>query len=598
MSWQEPLKVFIGLILLGFPVALIFAWAFELTPEGVKLTESVADGESIHKETGKKLEIAILVGIGLIVALFGYQQFTASDSSVTTNSATNYSGNGPAAGVGGDSIAVLPFVDLSPDGDQEYFSDGISEEILNVLVRIPKLKVAGRTSSFSFKGKNQDLRDIGAALNVDHVLEGSVRKAGARLRITAQLIRSNDGFHVWSETYDRELTDIFAIQDDIAKNVADAMAKSLGIAAGQSLVGSRTDDPIAYDNYLKAHELYRQRGEDNLRKARNLLADAIARDPNFADAWAEMGLILETYPWYVTGYRYDNSELWASALDAAEQMARRALAIDPENVQALSVLGEAYTQRHDYVRAFEYYDRISALGANIVVLGPWAQTLIQVGYFDEAEKVARASVAVDPLNAIEQNSLGWSLAVQGRYDDAMAVWSNHIDRDTEYRITFPYFNLARLFIVLGRYQDANDLIERVFKNSPNYSESEREQNLASMANLRKLAAGDLTPDEYVKIEGDPVLAYTSESLIKQLNEPAPAVKKLEALWLKDDVELKLFMLTNDSYEIAFQNPTWQQAVRDSGVLKLWQARGFPYFCEAKGEDDFQCYADRVLRKQT
>lgn len=279
-------------------------------------------------------------------------------------------------------------------------------------------------------------------------------------------------------------------------------------------------------------------------------------------------------------------------------MARRALAIDPENVQALSVLGEAYTQRHDYVRAFEYYDRISALGANIVVLGPWAQTLIQVGYFDEAEKVARASVAVDPLNAIEQNSLGWSLAVQGRYDDAMAVWSNHIDRDTEYRITFPYFNLARLFIVLGRYQDANDLIERVFKNSPNYSESEREQNLASMANLRKLAAGDLTPDEYVKIEGDPVLAYTSESLIKQLNEPAPAVKKLEALWLKDDVELKLFMLTNDSYEIAFQNPTWQQAVRDSGVLKLWQARGFPYFCEAKGEDDFQCYADRVLRKQT
>lgn len=291
MSWQEPLKVFIGLILLGFPVALIFAWAFELTPEGVKLTESVADGESIHKETGKKLEIAILVGIGLIVALFGYQQFTASDSSVTTNSATNYSGNGPAAGVGGDSIAVLPFVDLSPDGDQEYFSDGISEEILNVLVRIPKLKVAGRTSSFSFKGKNQDLRDIGAALNVDHVLEGSVRKAGARLRITAQLIRSNDGFHVWSETYDRELTDIFAIQDDIAKNVADAMAKSLGIAAGQSLVGSRTDDPIAYDNYLKAHELYRQRGEDNLRKARNLLADAIARDPNFADAWAEMGLI-------------------------------------------------------------------------------------------------------------------------------------------------------------------------------------------------------------------------------------------------------------------------------------------------------------------
>ena len=191
----------------------------------------------------------------------------------------------------GASIAVLPFTDLSEAGDQEFFSDGISEEILNVLVRIPDLKVAGRTSSFSFKGKNADLREIGATLGVSHLLEGSVRRSGARLRITAQLIRSDDGFHLWSETFDREQTDIFEIQDEIARAIADQLALSLGLDDGP-IIPDRTDDIVAYENYLRAEQLYFKRGKENLEIAALMLGEVIARDPDYAPAWSALSGVL------------------------------------------------------------------------------------------------------------------------------------------------------------------------------------------------------------------------------------------------------------------------------------------------------------------
>ena len=158
------------------------------------------------------------------------------------------------------SIATLPFVNMSPDADNEYFADGISEEILNVLVRIPDLKVTGRTSSFSFKGRDLDLREIGSALGVEHILESSMRRSGKNLRITAQLIRSDTGFHLWSKTYDRQLLDIFDIQEDIAISVATELALSLRLEAGYNLVPDRTSDIVAYEKYLKAKQYYLQRG--------------------------------------------------------------------------------------------------------------------------------------------------------------------------------------------------------------------------------------------------------------------------------------------------------------------------------------------------
>ncbi len=228
------------LLLVGFPLALFFAWAFELTPEGLKKGKDVDRSDSITHLTGRKLDFGIIgvlvvaVGFLLVDKIYLSEEDTAADEVIATER---------------QSIAVLPFVNMSPDPDQEYFSDGLSEEILNLLAKIPELKVIGRTSSFAFKGKNEDLRIIGEALGVNTLLEGSVRKSGDRVRITAQLIDVSDASHIWSETYNRTLDDIFAVQDDVAAAIIDAMQIHVSAIPTR---GRPTENTVAYALLLKA----------------------------------------------------------------------------------------------------------------------------------------------------------------------------------------------------------------------------------------------------------------------------------------------------------------------------------------------------------
>ncbi len=208
-AWTDTAVVTI--LLVGFPLAIALAWFFELTPQGLRLTRTVPTEESITQKTGRKLDIAILVGLAFVVVMLGVNAFTGRSS---TSGGTSL----------GSSIAVLPFVDMSPQKDQEYFSDGVTEELLNSLAQIDGLQVAGRTSSFAFKGDNRDLREIANILDVDYILEGSIRKSGDQLRITAQLIKADGGFHAWSQTFDRQLTDVFAMQDEITRNRGGTLA--------------------------------------------------------------------------------------------------------------------------------------------------------------------------------------------------------------------------------------------------------------------------------------------------------------------------------------------------------------------------------------
>lgn len=278
-------------IILGFPFAIFFAWAFEMTPEGLKKEREVDRSQSITNITGRKLDFTI---IGLLVVAVVYlvlDKFddaspiptaeTVVDSVVeeTVEDATQ----SPAR-----SIAVLPFANMSDDAANEFFSDGISEEILNSLAHIRELKVAGRTSSFAFKGRNEDLRLIGETLNVSHILEGSVRKAGNTVRITAQLIQVSDGYHLWSETYDRELTDVFAIQDEIAGAILVELKTEL---MGDNLVATSRTDPRAYEKYLQARQLMYTRTQPELEAAVVLLDEAMALDSDFAPAWAQRGIV-------------------------------------------------------------------------------------------------------------------------------------------------------------------------------------------------------------------------------------------------------------------------------------------------------------------
>jgi len=216
------LKVFLLIFALGLPIALLFSWAYELTPEGVKRESEIDRSSSVTHQTGHKLNQITIVMVIALVVLVAAGQMNLIES-----------GSPPIEDVPADvsladkSIAVLAFEDLSPEGDQEYFADGLSEELLNVLARIPDLQVAGRTSSFAFKGQNRDLREIGEILNVAHILEGSVRKSGNQIRVTAQLINAKTGFHLYSETYDGSLTDVFAVQDEIAASISSALRTEL-----------------------------------------------------------------------------------------------------------------------------------------------------------------------------------------------------------------------------------------------------------------------------------------------------------------------------------------------------------------------------------
>ncbi|MDH5622278.1 MAG: adenylyl cyclase, partial [Gammaproteobacteria bacterium] len=267
-EWFQSGVAFV--VILGFLPAVIFAWAFELTPEGVKREREVDRSQSITPQTGQKLNFAIIALLALAVVYFAVDKFVLTDAPGTATSTVQRSVN--------PSIAVLPFVNMSDDQSNEYFADGITEELLNLLAKIPELDVTSRSSAFAFKGKDIDIPTVAGKLNVDHVLEGSVRKSGVTVRITAQLIEAGTDKHMWSETYDRELTDIFAIQDEIAKEVVDVLQVTLLGKAPES----RATDAEAYSLYLEGLHYLELDGEDDWRKAQLLFEDALQIDPSYA----------------------------------------------------------------------------------------------------------------------------------------------------------------------------------------------------------------------------------------------------------------------------------------------------------------------------
>src|SRR6266567_3009270 len=293
--------------------------------------------ESARPRARRKLTATIV-----IIALFA----AALVALLFTRAKHHNSTLGSAAAVSDKSIAVLPFVNMSSDRENEYFADGLTEEILNRLTQISELKVPGRTSSFVFKGKNTDLRQIGAALGVANVVEGSVRKSADRLRIIAQLVRTADGYHLWSQAYDRKLDDVFAIQEEIARSIADALSLELKLPPKKSQ--RPTQDMEAYDNYLEARALITQRTADNLRRAAALLESAVQRDPGFAKAWAALAQARALAPYY-------RLAAMEESLKEAETAARRALAIDDSLAAAHSALADVLRDRFDWLAAEAEY---------------------------------------------------------------------------------------------------------------------------------------------------------------------------------------------------------------------------------------------------
>jgi TolB-like protein len=267
-AWFDA--VVLSFLVIVFPIALIFAWAFELTPDGIKRTAAVAPGESITPQTGSKLDVILILSFLVFAGALLVPRFLPSNEVPVAGDAVADSQTGAEElppGPNDASIAVLPFADLSENSNREYFADGISEEILNVLAQAQGMKVAGRTSSFAFKGRNEDLREIGRVLDVAHILEGSVRSQGDKVRVTAQLIQVSDGFHMWSATYDRDLKDIFAVQDDIAQQILVAMKERLMVDEAPKVAAATRTDINAYNLFLEARDLIFSRDPDKMTRA-------------------------------------------------------------------------------------------------------------------------------------------------------------------------------------------------------------------------------------------------------------------------------------------------------------------------------------------
>jgi TolB-like protein/Tfp pilus assembly protein PilF len=397
----------IVLLVIGFPVAMIFAWAFELTPEGIKRTGEVDPEASITPHTGQKLNNLIIGVLGVAVAYLLVDKFYLSDAPEPgTARETVQVTESPAL----TSIAVLPFADMSPDKDQEYFTDGISEELLNLLAKIPDFKVAGRTSSFAFKGKNDDLRIIGEKLGVATILEGSVRKQKDQIRVTAQLIKVDDGYHLWSETYDRRLDDVFAIQDEIATEVVGALKQTLLGEEDRAVIDSapKTQNTEAYTAYLRGKHIMRIRNEENLYKALREFRHATEVDPQFAPAWAG---VANAYS-LLANYEYRTD---AEVLPLAKDAAEKALALDPNLGEAWAAKGLMLMQQRGTVEeSIEVLEKAVHLSPSNAESVMWLAGELEAAHeYEKSMEAYEKAYAIDPLFPVLLSNLVLNASAMG-----------------------------------------------------------------------------------------------------------------------------------------------------------------------------------------
>ena len=467
----------------GFPFAIFFAWAFELTPDGLKREHQVDRSQSITHKTSRKLDFIIIGALVVVLGYFAYDKLVLSiqrDAALveaTTQALTEQAATEEASNDSSKSIAVLPFVNMSSDPEQEYFSDGISEELLNLLAKIPDFRVAGRTSSFEFKGENRDLRKIGKSLGVANILEGSVRKGSDNVRISAQLVKVDDGFHLWSETYDRKLDNIFAVQDEIAGAVVSELKLTL---LGASFENSSSDpirqDATAHNTYLQGLFFLNKGGPENYRQAAHYFEQAVVLTPESALAWAGLASASSGFagqaplgqaPPALARARVSLAR--AQALDSevpevqlaladikysfdldwegAEVAARRALELRPGDVPArltlASVIG-VHTGRLDESLAFiEETFVLDPLDQNIRrALGV---TLYDLGRFQEAEQAFRLAYDADSSLAFINVWLGFSIMEQGRLEEALPfLVAEPVDFGRLVGLAFIYYRLGDL----------------------------------------------------------------------------------------------------------------------------------------------------------
>lgn len=543
------------LVILGFPIAIILAWAFELTPEGLR-SETKPDSTSpLRKKASNSNKLNNLV-IGALVLSLGYFVFDKLmlDSSHDESETVAMDEVAKTA----RSIAVLPFVNMSSDEEQEFFSDGLSEELLNLLVKIPELRVAARTSSFSFKGKDTKISQIGAELNVTHVLEGSVRKAGDAIRVTAQLIKVDDGFHLWSETYDRNLDDIFVVQDEIAA----AVVRGLKITLLGELPEQQSTDAEVYSLYLQGKYFVGLGGRENSRKSVEALKQALAIDPEYAPAWSSLSSSYARLEGF-GGIPFDEG------VRLSMHAVNKALELDDQLASAWAHL--AWMRRTvfwDWQGAKDAIEKALQLEPNnAFVITTAASITSSFGEYDNAIKLYERNFESNPLSVVALLGLGIRYNLVGRHDEARTLFERSLALNPEYPRARA--RIADTYLHEGRPEEALAKLAGL----PNGSEVQR-INAAALFDMGETQKAQMALDDFLEspLRDGPLPAAL---LYAWRGEYDAAFEWLEMAYDERSPDLS-FILSNPVLPRFRDDPRFPMFIEKIGLRQAWEAMPAKY----------------------
>ncbi len=531
---ESDIRYVIIALMVGFPFVMGFAWLFEITPEGLRRSGKVIPEESITGQTGRKIDF-VIIGLLSVALLFFMSEYFSADTDSTPVVAEFDLEDLTASEPVKPTVAVLPFLNMSSDQENEHFADGLSEELLNVLARNEELQVAGRTSSFFYKGKNINLKQIGQELNVTNILEGSVRKSGDMVRVTAQLINSETGYHLWSETFDRKITDIFAIQDEIAKKVGEAMNLTL-VANTSSIPGSTTNIPEAHDAYLKGKSLLYDRRRESLEQAVEEFSKAIALDRNYGPPLVGLA---ETYLVAQNNHALyeltDSAERAKAPLDLAE-------AIGYTSSEFYSTLGllhhhlarvdldEVALAQAAYEKAIELNDsNISAymwLGTFLTEEAILGKEVNSVDQFAQAIQLDQMALKLDPKNRVANGNLQINLFSSGQYDLAIQNLERLVLLDPEY--TTYSAMLISFYSIRGQFAQASEWVAKTEGMSSR-------KTRAVLRMLRSLNRDDYIERFYEQLtDNNPVYVRLMEAREAYEATPAELIAKAQVALLQSD----------------------------------------------------------------
>jgi len=563
-TFQAPewvLQVLIALLIMGLPLALIFAWVYELTPEGLRKEADISQENSITSHTAKKLNLVVIVLLVIAIGMVAFDRFIARDApqpvaADTSDQQVHDEGTIP-------SVAVLAFQNMSADAENEFFADGISEEILNLLADVSELSVASRTSAFAYKGKSLPIPEIARALNVRYVLEGSVRKAGEQVRVTAQLIDAETDRHLWSDTYDRALRDIFKIQDEIAAAIGQALqVRLLGDEGGE--IRAEAIDPDVYTRFLEARYLLRRRDWADMQEANRLLIDVVAAEPRFARAHILLG----------EAYLLNDSEGTLAekkvGLALANMHASLARSLDPGLGGIDMILGNIANENNNPLAALNYYEQAIRLEPEEPRPYHWRGFIYtSLGYRDRCSQDLEKALELDPQNPnVHYASASCLLMGAGDFDQAveLAESGSGLGNPGGYILTVVAENLRG-----DRTAAMGHLLHYVEELEP-----QNEGYAALLAHWQGKGAGEPLTQEQLDTTDERILLFRgeTEAVLQRLTQDGFQNNVIPDFWA-------------DRYSELRRDPRFMADLEANGAFEVWRELGPPPGCQVSGKT-FSC----------